>query len=297
MSQWDGKSKGTLLGYKIFVFFIKKFGVRTAYGLLVFVALYYFLFYPTSFSNIFYYLHQRQGFSKWTSFWKVYSVYFVFGQAIIDKVAISAGMRNQFTYDFDGIESLKEVLKERRGGILISAHVGNFEISEQFFSDLDLSFQINQVTVDQEVSVIKEYLQQISKKSTIKHIYIKEDMSHVFNINDALSNNELICFTGDRYFEGSKVLEADFLGKKAFFPAGPFHLASRLGVPIIFVYVMKETNSHYHLYARRCDAVKRRDAQAALDFYVKSVEGILSRYPLQWFNFFDFWNRKEKASP
>lgn len=283
MSQWDGKSKGTLLGYKIFVFFIKKFGVRTAYGLLVFVALYYFLFYPTSFSNIFYYLHQRQGFSKWTSFWKVYSVYFVFGQTIIDKVAISAGMRNQFTYDFDGIESLKEVLQERRGGILISAHVGNFEISEQFFSDLDLSFQINQVTVDQEVSVIKEYLQQISEKSTIKHIYIKEDMSHVFNINDALSNNELICFTGDRYFEGSKVLEADFLGKNAFFPAGPFHLASRLGVPIIFVYVMKETNSHYHLYARRCDAVKRRDAQAALDFYVKSVEGILSRYPLQWF--------------
>ncbi|MFD2553879.1 LpxL/LpxP family acyltransferase [Sphingobacterium tabacisoli] len=297
MSQWDGKSKGTLLGYKIFVFFIKKFGVRTAYGLLVFVALYYFLFYPTSFSNIFYYLHQRQGFSKWTSFWKVYSVYFVFGQTIIDKVAISAGMRNQFTYDFDGIESLKEVLQERHGGILISAHVGNFEISEQFFSDLDLSFQINQVTVDQEVSVIKEYLQQISEKSTIKHIYIKEDMSHVFNINDALSNNELICFTGDRYFEGSKVLEADFLGKNAFFPSGPFHLASRLGVPIIFVYVMKETNSHYHLYARRCDAVKRRDAQAALDFYVKSVEGILSRYPLQWFNFFDFWNRKEKAAP
>lgn len=297
MSQWDGKSKGTLLGYKIFVFFIKKFGVRTAYGLLVFVAFHYFLFYPKSFKNIFYYLHERQGFSKWSSFWKVYMTYFIFGQTIIDKVAISAGLRSQFTYDFDGIQSLKEVLQERRGGILISAHIGNFEISEQFFSDLDLSFQINQVTVDQEVSVIKEYLQQISEKSSIKHIYIKEDMSHVFNINDALSNNELICFTGDRYFEGSKVLEAEFLGRKATFPAGPFHLASRLGVPIIFVYVMKETNTHYHLYARRADAIKRRDAQGALEAYVKSVEGILCRYPLQWFNFFDFWNRNKKASP
>lgn len=297
MSQWDGKSKGTLLGYKIFVFFITKFGVRTAYGLLIFVALYYFLFYPTSFKNIFYYLHDRQGFSKWSSVWKVYKTYFIFGQTIIDKVAISAGLRNQFTYDFDGIESLKEVLQERRGGILISAHVGNFEISEQFFSDLDLSFQINQVTVDQEVSVIKNYLQQIARKSTIKHIYIKEDLSHVFDINDALSNNELICFTGDRYFEGSKVLEAEFLGRKAIFPAGPFHLASRLGVPIIFVYVMKETNSHYHLYARRAENIKRRDAQAALEAYVKSVEGVLSRYPLQWFNFFDFWNRNEQASP
>lgn len=297
MSQWDGKSKGTLLGYKIFVFFIKKFGVRTAYGLLVFVAFYYFLFYPSNFKDIFYYLHQRHGFSKWKSFWKVYMTYFVFGQTIIDKVAISAGMRNQFTYDFDGIEYLKEVLQEHRGGILISAHVGNFEISERFFSELDMSFQINQVTVDQEVSVIKEYLQQITEKSTIKHIYIKEDMSHVFDINDALSSNELICFTGDRYFEGSKVLEAEFLGKKTLFPAGPFHLASRLGVPILFVYVMKEASTHYHLYARRAESVKRRDAQAVLEAYVKSVEGILCHYPLQWFNFFDFWNRKKQASP
>lgn len=297
MSQWDGKSKGTLLGYKIFVFFIKKFGVRTAYGLLVFVAFYYFLFYPSNFKDLFYYLHSRLGFSKWKAFWKVYQTYFVFGQTIIDKVAISAGMQDQFTYEFDGIDVLKEVLQEHRGGILISAHIGNFEISEHFFSDLDLSFQINQVTVDQEVSVIKEYLQRITEKSAIKHIYIKDDMSHVFDINDALSNNELICFTGDRYFEGSKVLEADFLGKKALFPAGPFHLASRLGVPILFVYVMKETTRHYHLYARKAVAIKRRDAQAALEAYVKSVEGILSRYPLQWFNFFDFWNRKEKASP
>lgn len=296
MSQWDGRSKGTLFGYKIFVFFIKKLGVRAAYGLLVFVALYYFICYPTNFSDIFFYLHHRQGFSKWSSFWKVYQTYFVFGQTIIDKVAISAGMRNQFTYDFDGIENLKDVIRERRGGILISAHVGNFEISEHFFSDLELSFDINQVTVDQEVSVIKEYLQSITARSNIKHIYIKDDMSHVFDINDALSNNELICFTGDRYFEGSKVLEADLLGKKAVFPAGPFHLASRLGVPIIFVYVMKESSSHYHLYARRAEPVKRRDSQAVLEAYVKSVEGILAHYPLQWFNFFDFWNRKNQAS-
>lgn len=291
MSQWDGKSKGTLLGYKIFVFLIRKLGVRTAYGLLVFVAFYYFIFYPANFKEIFYYLHKRQGFSRWTSFWKVYQTYFVFGQTIIDKVAISSGLRNRFTYEFDGIEHLKRALEEKRGGILISAHVGNFEISERFFSELDVDFQINQVTVDQEVSIIKEYLRRIADKSTIKYIFIKDDMSHVFDINDALSNNELICFTGDRYFEGSKVLEGELLGKSAVFPAGPFHLASRLGVPVIFVYVMKESDLHYHLYARVAEGVKHRDAQSVLRAYTASVEKIVRKYPLQWFNFFDFWKR------
>jgi predicted LPLAT superfamily acyltransferase len=53
---------------------------------------------------------------------------------------------------------------------------------------------------------------------------VKEDMSHIFDINEALSKNELICFTGDRYFEGSKFLEGELLGKTAKFPAGPFLL-------------------------------------------------------------------------
>ncbi len=291
MSQWDGKSKGTLLGYKIFIFLIKKFGVRAAYGLLIFVASYYFLFYPTNFKAIFYYLHKRLRYTKIKAFFSVYRTYFVFGQTIIDKVAIGAGLRDYFSYEFDGIDNLKEVLLEKKGGILISAHVGNFEISERFFSELDFSFQINQVTVDQEVSVIKEYLDSIAEKSAIKHIYIKEDVSHVFDIHEALSNNELICFTGDRYFDGSKVMQAEFLGREAVFPAGPFLLASRLNVPVIFVYVMRERNLHYHLYARRAMGIKRRDAQSVLDVYVKSVERILARYPLQWFNFFDFWNK------
>lgn len=291
MSQWDGKSKGTLLGYKIFVFLIRKLGVRMAYGLLIFVSLYYFLFYPSNFREIYYYLRHRQGYGAVRAFFSVYRTYFVFGQTIIDKIAINVGLRDRFTYEFDGIENLKEVLTEKKGGILISAHVGNFEISERFFSELDFSFQINQVTVDREVSVIKEYLDSIAEKSAIKYIYIKEDLSHVFDINEALFSNELICFTGDRYFEGSKVMRAQFLGKEAVFPAGPFLLASRLGVPIIFVYVMRERNLHYHLYARRAESVKRRDAQSVLEAYVQSVEMILKRYPLQWFNFFDFWGR------
>lgn len=292
MSQWDGKSKGTLLGYKIFVFLIQKMGVRIAYGLLIFVALYYFMFFPRNFRFLFYYLNKRQGFSKRASFFKVYQSYFIFGQTIIDKIAINAGLRDQYTYEFDGIDNLQEILAEHKGGILISAHVGNFEISEHFFADLDFSFNINQVTVDQEVSVIKEYLESFAQKSTIRYIYIKDDMSHVFDINAALSNNELICFTGDRYFEGSKVMKAPLLGEEAIFPAGPYLLASKLGVPVIFVYVMKEKNLHYHLYARKAEGLKHRDAQSVLDSYVLSLEGIMKKYPLQWFNFFNFWNVK-----
>lgn len=293
MSQWDGKSKGTVLGYRIFVFLIQKAGIKAAYVLLYFVASYYFLFLKKSNKAIFYYFNQRLGYSNFKSKKMVFKSYYTFGQTIIDKISISAGMRNKFTYEFDGIEILKNLLAEKKGGVLISAHVGNFEIAEHFLGDIDIDFQINLVTTDLEHSDIKKYLETVTQKPTVKFIIIKDDLSHIFEINAALANNELVCFTGDRYFEGTKSLSEKILGQEANFPAGPFLIASRLKVPVVFVYVMKEPNLHYHLYAREA-AVKHRDEKGLLKAYIESVENILQKYPLQWFNYFDFWNNNKE---
>jgi len=290
MSKWDGKSKGTVLGYRIFVFLIKKAGVKAAYILLYFVASYYFLFLKKSNKAISYYFKERLKYSWFKSKTMVFKSYYTFGQTIIDKISISAGMRNKFTYEFDGIEILKNLLAEKKGGVLISAHIGNFEIAEHFLGDIDIDFQINLVTTDLEHSAIKNYLESVTQKPTVKFIIIREDLSHIFEINAALSKNELVCFTGDRYFEGTKSLSEKILGEEANFPAGPFLIASRLKVPVVFVYVMKEPNLHYHLYAREA-IVKHRDEKGLLKAYIESVESMLAKYPLQWFNYFDFWNQ------
>ena len=289
MSQWDGKSKGTVLGYRIFVFLIQKAGIKAAYVLLYFVASYYFLFLKKSNKAIFYYFKERLNYSYFKSKKMVFKSYYTFGQTIIDKISISAGMRNKFTYEFDGIEILKNLLAEKKGGVLISAHVGNFEIAEHFLGDINIDFSINLVTTDLEHSAIKNYLESLAHQPSVKFIIIKDDLSHIFEINAALANNELVCFTGDRYFEGTKSLSEKILGKEAHFPAGPFLIASRLKVPVVFVYVMKEPNLHYHLYAREA-VVKHRDEKGLLKEYVESVETILQKYPLQWFNYFNFWN-------
>ena len=290
MGKWDGKSKGTVLGYRIFVFFMRNLGIKSAYFILYFVASYYFLFLKKSNRAIFYFFRQRLGFSYLKAKLMVYKSYFTFGQTIIDKVSISSGLKDKFTFEFDGVEILRKLMDEKKGGVMISAHVGNFEIAEHFFGEIDINCQINLVTTDLEHSAIKDYLSKITKKSNIKFIVIKDDLAHIFEINSALARNELVCFTGDRYFEGVKSLKGNLLGQEADFPAGPFLIASRLNVPVVFVYVMKEPNLHYHLYTREAK-VKHRDEKALLQAYIESVETMLDRYPLQWFNYFDFWNQ------
>ena len=288
MSQWDGKSRGIVLGYKIFIFFIQKFGIKASYFLLYFVALYFFLFSRKGRNANYYYFHKRHGYSKFKSVFSVYKSYFVFGKTLIDKFAISTGLKEKFTFEFDGEHNIHEISQEKKGGILISAHVGNFEMAQYFFSRTSQHSEIYLVTTDNEHNVIKDYLESISLESNMKFILIKDDMSHIFEINNALRNNDLICFTGDRYFDGSKTLKGKLLGKETNFPAGAFLLASRLKVPVIFLYIMKEPKLHYHFYAEKA-VFKNRDAEDLLKQYTQSIEQKLKKYPYQWFNYFDFW--------
>lgn len=288
-AEWKGKSRGTVFGYKIFVFCMKHLGLRSAYFVLYFVAAYFCFFAPESTTSLYYYLNKRLKYSRLKSVLSIYKSYYVFGQTILDKVAISAGLKNRFTYEFDGVHLINETLKQKKGGILISAHLGNFEISEHFFGELEENASISLLTTDVEHTAIKNYLESVTKKPNIKLIIIREDLSHIFEINAALARNEIVCITGDRYIKGSKFLTQELLGQVAKFPAGPFLLASRLKVPVLFVYVMKESSKHYHLYARQAEYT-HRDAQELLEEYTKSLEWMLKKYPLQWFNYFDFWD-------
>ena len=290
-TKWQGKSKGTVLGYRIFVFLMRHLGIYAAYSLLIFVAFYYFLTEWQSNRFMFYYFRHRLGYSLAKTIGSLYLSYFTFGQIIIDKIAILAGLEHKFTFDFDGQELLFKLLEEQQGGVLISAHIGNFEIAEPFFRKIDLKLQISTITTDMERSVIKEYLEGITeRKSLNQYIYVKPDMSHIFEINDVIAHKNIVCFTGDRYFEGGRSLKGHLLGAEATFPAGPFVIASRLKAPVVFVYVMKEKGLHYHLYARIAE-VKKADAESLLEAYTDSMEQMLRKYPLQWFNYFNFWEQ------
>ncbi len=292
-TEWEGKSRGTLLGYQIYIFFLRNFGIDAAYILLHFVIGYYVLFSPKSNWDTYVYFRKRQGYSKWKSILCIYKSYYTFGQTLTDKVAISTGLRDKFIYTHNGIGHIDNLLKKNQGGILISGHVGNFESSHYFLEDRYHISNISMVTTHAEHQNITDYLERISVKSPLKFIVVQEDMSHIFEIHKAIDDGGLVVFTGDRYLPGAKTLTESFMGKKAHFPLGPYLLASRLNLPVLFVYFMKGSKRHYDLYAQTAE-FKARDAQGLLKEYTESMEQILKKYPLQWFNYFDFWKDRER---
>jgi predicted LPLAT superfamily acyltransferase len=291
MPSWEGRSRTTTLGYRIFVQVLKTFGLGPAYALLRVVALYYFLFSMASTQVLYNYFHERLGYEKWKAFRNVYKNYYRFGQTLIDKIAVQSGMRIPFSFNYDGEQYLHDIVAEGKGGLLLSAHIGNWEIAGHLLKRLNTT--INIVMYDGEDVHIKAYMEKVTGGRNMNLILIKEDLSHIYAINEALAKNQLVCMHADRYMEGNKTIEAEFLGAPALFPAGPFILAACLNVPVSFVFSFKESAKHYHFYAGKPLRYQGRDRkektnQAFADF-VSEMENKISKYPEQWFNYYNFW--------
>jgi len=292
MAGWEGKTRGGLLGHRIFAATIKYLGLSSAYLLLRFVACYYFLFSRKSNKYIHYYFRKRLQYSPLKTMISVYRNYFVFGQVLIDKVVMMAGMTGKYTFEFEGEEHLREM---KDGGLIISAHAGNWEAAGNLLNRLTIPFNI--VMFDEEHKKIKDYLDGIMKEKNVKIIVLRDDFSHLVEIRKALDSKELIVLHGDRFMPGSKTMTTDFLGAPARFPEGPFYLGARFGVPVSFAFAMKERSRHYHFYATPGKVYKAEDIRKAdpkllkemLNDYVGHLEAILGRYPLQWYNYYRFW--------
>ncbi len=289
MAAWKGKSRGTLLGFKIYVFIIRKFGLYAAYFVLLFVAAYFIIFSFHSTKSTYYLFRKRLGYSPFSSVLHVYWSYFTFGRIQLDRIAITSGLRNKFTFEFDGVENIEALLAQKKGGILLTAHIGNFNLAKHFFEEKHSDAVVNLVITDFEHRQIKSYLETVTGRSEVKIIVLKEDLSHIFKMKEALANNELLVFAADRYLKHSKTYKTEFLGEKVKFPQGPFKLAARNEIPVLFVHLMREKNFHYHFYARPYKPVKF-SAQEILKSYLEDLEKMLRKYPHQWYNYYDYWN-------
>ncbi len=290
MPSWQGKSAGTALGYKIFIALLKGAGVGAAYFLLYFVSCYYFLFARSS-RYILYYLRQRLRFGWWRSRRYLYRNYYSFGQSLIDRIVVQSGIKNPFTFDFDGEEYLHEMVAMKKGGLLLSGHIGNWEAAGHLLERLNT--RINIVMFDGEHEKIKEYLHSVTGEKNANIIVIKDDLSHIYAINEAFSNNELVCMHADRFTEGIKTITVDFLGEPARLPAGPFILAAQFKVPVSYVFAMKESKYHYHFYATPVLQYDFSNKNAAIHLmsrdFAAEMEKMVHRYPDQWYNYYDFW--------
>ncbi len=293
MANWEGKTRGGQFGYMFFIKLIKHLGISAAYVFLAFVVIYFIPFAPKATASTWRYSRHILKLGVFRSVLMLFRNYYRLGQILIDKIAIGGGMVEKYKFKFEHYQEFLDVLNSEQGVVMIGGHIGNWEIGAPFFGDYGK--KINIVMYDAEHQKIKEMLEKNSTGHDYKVIPVNNDnLTHVFQITEALNNHEYVCFQGDRYVNAEKLLTANFMGHDAQFPAGPFLLASRLKVPVVFYFAMREKNRTYHYRFTMASPVARtkdkKPEQALLEQYVENFGKVLNEYPEQWFNYYRFWN-------
>ncbi|MDR3246514.1 MAG: hypothetical protein LBT50_08795 [Prevotellaceae bacterium] len=274
-----------------------KTGLAPAYILLVFVSLYYCIAERRKSVISYKFYRKRIGYGTLRSIFSVYRNYFIFGQCLIDRVAATS-VNTNFRITFTGENHLVEMAKQGKGGLLVGAHLGNWEIAGHFLYRINVP--INIVMYDNEYESIKEFLESVkTQKSTYRIIPLKDDLSHLYAITEALSQGEFVCLHADRYLDNSKLLYHKFLNEDAPFSKSIFRLCTMFDIPVTFVSAFRLKFRKYHFYATQPKiyaGTKEEKLKEFADDYIKELEKKTGHYPLHWFNFFDFWRKDLKIS-
>ncbi len=285
--KWDGKTKGSLLGYKFFVFCIRFFGLNVSYFFCYFVSFYFILFAKKQRDGLIQFYTVGLNYSSKKAKKSTFKNFYNFGQTLIDRIALQTNKRKFFKHTFNNETVLRKMNDDKKGGILLSGHVGNWENAGNLISER-ITSTINIVMMDAEVEKIKDFLSQKTGGPKYKLIPIKDDMSHLILIHSALKRKEFVAIHADRVSENSKNISLNFLNHKADFPLGPFILAHKFKAPITFVYAAKANKFKYELYATP-PINETKSPEDIAQKYVANLEEMVLKYPTQWFNFYNYY--------
>ena len=292
MKRWAGTTYGNAWMHRALITLLRYVDVRVLY---VFSAI--FIIPPCLLFNangsrrvIYRYFRQRHNYPRIKAAWKTYINHCLFAQAVVDKFAMYAG--RYFETIVEGYDRYLNLEEQEAGFIQLSAHIGNYEIAG--YTLVARHKSISALVFGGEKAIVMMERNKLLSKDNIHLIPIKEDMSHIFCINDALVNNEVVSMPADRLFGSPKCVEVDFLGGKVKLPLGAFQVATTMQLDVLAVNVMKTATTTYTIYVTALEYDKHakrgeRSKQLAVS-YAKELERMVKMYPCQWFNFFEFWN-------
>ena len=139
---------------------------------------------------------------------------------------------------------LEDALAAGTGAILVSPHLGNWELGGLGLADL--GFKINVLTFREPDEKVNELREVVRSERGIGFIYVdRNDTSPLAIIEavNALRRNEVLALLGER--DGSShTLRMDFFGQPTNIPVGPAYLAIASGAPVIPVFVPLENGNH-----------------------------------------------------
>jgi lauroyl/myristoyl acyltransferase len=179
----------------------------------------------------------------------------------------------------ENIHNLYEAHKEGKGVIILTGHLGNYEWGAALMHYH--GFSVAAISVEYKTEFIRDLYEFNRKRAGIGVFYVRKSFADPIRF---LKNGGVLAIAGDRSFEGSSA-KVKMFDTETEIPKGAFFLASRLGIPIVPAFSLKEKDNFYHVYFEKPFKIKENELTVGIDKYTEILKRYIEKYPEQWLLF------------
>lgn len=193
----------------------------------------------------------------------------------------------------EGEENLRDAHADKKGAIILSAHLGNWELGALMVGMSGYALHV--VALPHVSKAVNAFFNGQRKIGKVNIIPLGAAVKRCFRL---LKANEMVAFVGDKEF-GTNGYPMRMFGKRVLVPPGPAFFALKTGAPIVPSFMVREGTFSYRLVFEvpirsRDGSGKAYTFEQVMEAYIKVMERYINAYATQWFMFSDYFFEGEK---
>ncbi len=192
-----------------------------------------------------------------------------------------------------GEELWQQVLEDPAGLVLVTAHVGHWEVGSMMVPQRHVHVVREEEMDSRAQDFVLELFERQAAASFTMH-FVRDDPALGLQLLKALRRGEFVALQGDRPRAEGRTCNVELFGRQIDLPAGPAALARAAGVAMMPVFVFRHGRHRSQVVFRPPIRVAGEGDAAlaeAMGRIAAEVEWAIRHQPHQWFCFRRLWDR------
>ncbi len=223
--------------------------------------------------------------------WAVYKNYAYY---LIDLLYLShgKGRAREYRTTIIGGENLFKALKQDKGVVLLTAHLGNWEIGGEAIKVTGK--KIHLVYAPDSSTIFEHQRNLMRSETSVEGVALKPGELVSLKLYRLLEQGELVALQGDR-LQFDRGVSVSFFGSPAIFPQGAVRIAQLSGSPVLPIFIPLKGYKNYEIIIEE-PLVMEPDQR--VEYNLSKLAAVFERqvgkYRTQWYMFMPFWEKDQE---
>ena len=196
----------------------------------------------------------------------------------------------------DGWEEIEEVMAKGKGAVLVTGHIGNWELAGAYVAARGVPLDV--IVRGMANPLFDAYLNHTRE---VIGMTVVHDSEAVRRTPRSLRAGRAVAFVADQGVMGLASTFVPFFGRPAKTPRGAAVFALRFDTPVVFVVALRQPNGRYRIVVERIEAPRTGDRDGDVDAIVARFTEHLEKWvravPAQYFWQHRRWRRQPPDTP